>query len=193
MDTRTQMLKAAESILPASPDRDISTRAVCDAVGVGGSGALPGCSETRTACWPRSSTTCSTGILARKRAIPLSDDPVDDLYTAWDTHVAFALKNPAVFRIAYAPSLAEVPGGVEESRQLLVKRFIRCAEAGRLNTTPDQAAQSFMAACLGVEMGLLAQPATFDDPDLSRRVRDAVVRDLIVDPVARVRISRPTG
>jgi AcrR family transcriptional regulator len=184
MDTRTQMLKAAESLLQASPDRDISTRAVCDAVGVGAP-VLYRLFGDKNGLLAAVVDYVFDRYLARKRAIPLSDDPVDDLYLAWDNHVAFALKNPAVFRIAYAPSLAEVPGGVEESRQLLVKRFIRCAEAGRLNTTPDQAAQSFMAACLGVEMGLLAQPATFDDPDLSRRVRDAVVRDLIVDPVAR--------
>ena len=184
MDTRTQMLKAAESLLQASPDRDISTRAVCDAVGVGAP-VLYRLFGDKNGLLAAVVDYVFDRYLARKRAIPLSDDPVDDLYLAWDTHVAFALKNPAVFRIAYAPSLAEVPGGVEESRQLLVKRFIRCAEAGRLNTTPDQAAQSFMAACLGVEMGLLAQPATFDDPDLSRRVRDAVVRDLIVDPVGR--------
>jgi AcrR family transcriptional regulator len=35
MDTRTRMLDAAESLLRTSPARDISTRAVCEAVGVG--------------------------------------------------------------------------------------------------------------------------------------------------------------
>jgi hypothetical protein len=28
------------------------------------------------------------------------------------------------------------------ARQLFLERFIRCAEAGRLNTTPDEAAQA---------------------------------------------------
>jgi AcrR family transcriptional regulator len=184
MDTRTQMLKAAESLLQASPDRDISTRAVCDAVGVGAP-VLYRLFGDKNGLLAAVVDNVFERYLVRKRARPVSDDPVDDLYSAWDNHVAFALKNPAVFRIAYAPSLAEVPGGVEEARQLLIKRFVRCAEAGRLNTTPDRAAQAFMAACLGVEMSLLSQPAAFDDPDLSRRVRDAVVCDLLVDPVAR--------
>lgn len=35
MDLRTRMLDAAEGLLDASPDRDVSTRAVCEAVGVG--------------------------------------------------------------------------------------------------------------------------------------------------------------
>jgi len=184
MDTRTQMLKAAESLLQASPDRDISTRAVCDAVGVGAP-VLYRLFGDKNGLLVAVVDYVFERYLARKRAQQVSDDPVEDLYTAWDNHVAFALKNPAVFRIAYAPSLTEVPGGVDEARQLLIKRFIRCAEAGRLNTTPDRAAQAFMAACLGVEMSLLSQPAAFDDPDLSHRVRDAVVRDLLVDPVAR--------
>jgi AcrR family transcriptional regulator len=33
VDTRTRMLEAAEELLNASPDRDIATRAVCEAVG----------------------------------------------------------------------------------------------------------------------------------------------------------------
>jgi hypothetical protein len=45
------------------------------------------------------------------------------------------LKNQAVYRIAYAPSMAEVPAGVELARQLLVERFVRCAEVGRVTTT----------------------------------------------------------
>jgi AcrR family transcriptional regulator len=35
MDTRTRMVKAAESLLRASPEHDLSTRAVCEAADVG--------------------------------------------------------------------------------------------------------------------------------------------------------------
>jgi hypothetical protein len=77
-------------------------------------------------------------------------------------------------------SVAEVQAGVEEARQLLLKRFIRCAEAGKLNTTPDEAAQTLIADCVGVSLCLLSQPDTFSDPRLSRRVRDAVLRGLLV-------------
>jgi AcrR family transcriptional regulator len=178
------MLKAAESLLQKSPVSDLSTRAVCEEVGVGvpvlyrlfgdKNGLI---SAVVDAVFER--------YLSRKRAQQPSDDPVDDVYTAWDNHVAFARRNSAVYRIAYAPSLTEVPAAVDEARLLLVKRFVRCAAAGKLNTTPDEAAQAMMAACVGVNLSVLAHPATYFDPQLSRRVRDVVVGGLLVDTGAR--------
>jgi AcrR family transcriptional regulator len=187
---RTQMLKAAETILQASPESDISTRAVCDAVGVGAP-VLYRLFGDKNGLLAAVVDYAFERYLSRKRALPLSENPLDDVYAAWDGHVKFALENPAVFRIAYAPSLAEVPAGVEEARQLLVKRLIRCAEAGKLNTTPDDAAQVLMAACLGVEMSLLSQPSTFSHPGVSDRVRDAVLRDLLVTGKASGRDRQP--
>jgi hypothetical protein len=74
-----------------------------------------------------------------------------------------------------------VPAGVEEARQLLLVRMVRCVEAGKLNTSPDEAAQIMMAACIGVALSLITQPNTFSHPDLSHRVRDAVLRELLVE------------
>jgi AcrR family transcriptional regulator len=174
------MLKAAESLLQNSPDSDISTRAVCEAVGVGAP-VLYRLFGDKNGLISAVVDVVFERYVSRKRAQPPSDDPVEDLYIAWDNHVAFALKNPAVYRMAYAPSMAEVPAGVDEARRLLVKRFVRCAAAGRLNTTPDEAAQAMMAACVGINLCLLTQPATYSDPDLSRRVRDAILGGLLVD------------
>jgi len=174
------MLQAAESQLKASPERDVSTRAVCDAVGVGAP-VLYRLFGDKNGLLAAVVDHAFQRYLASKRAQKLSDDPVNDLYSAWDAHIAFALKNPAVYRIAYAPALAEVPAGVEEARQLLLVRLVRCAEAGKLNTTPDEAAQSMMAASIGVALSLITQPNTFSDPDLSHRVRDAVLRGLLVE------------
>jgi AcrR family transcriptional regulator len=180
MNTRTLMLKAAEAQLQASPDRDISTRGVCEAVGVGAP-VLYRLFGDKNGLLSAVVDRAFQRYLASKRAQALSDNPVDDLYTAWDAHIAFALKNQAVYRIAYAPALDEVPAGVEEARQLLLVRFARCAEDGRLNTSPDPAAQIMMAACIGVALSLITQPTIFSHPDLSDRVRDAVIGDLLVD------------
>jgi AcrR family transcriptional regulator len=188
VDTRAQMLKAAESLLQKSPDSDISTRAVCEAVGVGAP-VLYRLFGDKNGLISAVVDVVFERYVSRKRAQPPSDDPVEDLYIAWDNHVAFALKNPAVYRMAYAPSMAEVPAGVDEARRLLVKRFVRCAAAGRLNTTPDEAAQAMMAACVGVNLCLLAQPAVYHDPDLSHRVRDAVIGGLLVDAGARAAVD----
>jgi AcrR family transcriptional regulator len=180
MDTRTRMLEATKALLQASPDRDISTRAVCEAVGVGAP-VLYRLFGDKNGLLAAVVDYVFERYLTQKRALPVADDPVDDLYTAWDNHVAFALTNPAVYRTAYAPSLSAVPGGVEEGRQLLIERFVRCAEAGRLNTTPDQAAQAMMAACVGINLSVLSQPAIYGDAGLSRRVRNAVIRGLLAD------------
>ena len=183
MDTRTRMLDAAEWLLRTSPNRDISTRAVCDAAGVGAP-VLYRLFGDKNGLLAAVVDNAFDRYITLKRAIPLSDDPVGDLYLAWSNHVAFASKNPAVYRIAYAPSLAEVPGGVEESRRLLIERLVRCAEAGRLNTTPDCAAQAMMAACVGVNLSVLSQPATYGDVALARRVGNAVIGGLLTTPTA---------
>jgi AcrR family transcriptional regulator len=181
MDTRTRMLDAAESLLRTSPARDVSTRAVCEAVGVGAP-VLYRLFGDKNGLLAAVVDNAFDRYLALKRAMPLSDDPVDDLYVAWDNHVAFASKNPVVYRIAYAPSLSEVPGGVEEGRRLLIERMVRCAEVGRLNTSPDRAAQAMMAACVGVNLSVLSQPATYTDAKLVQRVGAAVIRGLLTDP-----------
>ena len=183
MDTRSRMLEAAEGLLRTSPDRDISTRAVCDAVGVGAP-VLYRLFGDKNGLLAAVVDNAFDRYLTVKRAIPLSDDPVDDLYVAWRNHVVFASENPAVYRIAYAPSLAEVPRGVEEGRRLLIERLVRCAEVGGLNTTPDRAAQAMMAAGVGVNLSVLSQPATYGDVALARRVGNAVIRGLLTKPTA---------
>jgi AcrR family transcriptional regulator len=180
MDTRAEMLKAAEAQLLESPEPDFSTRAVCEAVGVGAP-VLYRLFGDKNGLLAAVVDRAFERYLTSKRTQQLSDDPVDDLYSAWDLHIAFALKNQAVYRIAYAPSLDKVPAGVEEARQLLVRRLVRCAEVGRLNTTPDEAAQVMMTAATGVAISLISQPATFSCPVLSQRVRDAVLHGLLID------------
>jgi AcrR family transcriptional regulator len=184
MDIRERMLEAAETQLAASPQRDISTRQVCEAVNVGAP-VLYRLFGDKNGLLTAVVDHAFERYLSQKRAQPPSADPVEDLYTAWDNHVAFALEHPAVYRLVYAPSLAEVPAAAEEARQLLIERLVRCAEACKLRTTPDEAAQAIMAACVGVNLSLLSQPATYSDPGLSSRVRDAVIRDLLVDAESR--------
>jgi AcrR family transcriptional regulator len=120
------------------------------------------------------------GYLAQERTQLPSADPAEDLYRSWDGHVLFASANPAVYRIAYSPWRMMAPAGAEEFRQLLYDRLVRCAEAGRLRVTPGEAAQAFMAACLGVELSLLLQPGMFSHPDLSQLVRDAILREMLI-------------
>jgi AcrR family transcriptional regulator len=176
------MVRAAETLLLESGECDISTRAVCEAVGVG-SPVLYRLFGDKNGLLAAVVDRAFERYLASKRSQKVSDDPVADLDSAWDLHIAFALKNRAVYRIAYAPSLTEVPAGVEQARQLLVERLIRCAEGGRLTSTPEEAAQVMMAAATGVALSLISQPSTFDFPDLSQQVRDSVLREIVLQSV----------
>jgi AcrR family transcriptional regulator len=178
MDARKEMLRVAVELLQASPEYDISTRAVCEAVGVGAPvlyrlfGDKNGLLSAVVDC-------VFQRFLGSKRAQELSEDPVADLYSAWDTYISFALKNQAVYRVAYAPALGTVPAGVTEAHKLLRERLVRCAEIGRLNTTLDEAAQLMMAACTGVALSLIAQPEIFSSLTLSYRLRDGVLHGIL--------------
>src|ERR1041384_4220655 len=118
MDTRTQILEAAEKLLDASPDRDISTRAVCEAVGVGAPVLYRLFGDKKGLL----SAVVDYGFeryLSGKRALVASDDPVRDLRDGWDSHVAFALAHPAVYRLMYSPAFENVPGAAKEALDLL--------------------------------------------------------------------------
>lgn len=179
MDTRTKMLEAAEALLDASPDADISTRAVCEAVGVGAP-VLYRLFGDKAGLLSAVVDHGFDRYLATKRAATPSDDPVEDLRSGWDTHVAFALDHPAVYRLMYSPSFAAVPHAATEALRLLREVLDRCAAAGRLRVDPHVAAQAIMSANVGVALSLVTQPDTYIDPKLSARVRDAIHARLLV-------------
>ncbi|OLT17647.1 TetR family transcriptional regulator [Pseudonocardia sp. CNS-139] len=176
---RTRMLEAAEKLLDAAPDRDVSTRAVCEAVGVGAP-VLYRLFGDKNGLLSALVDYGFDRYLATKRAAAPSADPVTDLRNGWDTHIAFAQAHPAVYRLMYSPDLAEVPSAAQEAIRILRTVLDRCAEAGRLRVEPAGAAQMIMSANIGVALSLISQPASYSDPDLSRRVRDAVQGAVLV-------------
>jgi AcrR family transcriptional regulator len=170
---RTRMLDAAEELLDASPDRDIATRAVCDAVGVGAP-VLYRLFGDKNGLLSALVDYGFDRYLATKRAASPSADPVVDLRNGWDTHVEFATAHPAVYRLMFSPGFATVPSAAQEAMRLLREVLDRCAAAGLLRVEPDAAAQMIMSANIGVALNLVTQPENYPDPQLSRRVRDAV-------------------
>ncbi|MFS8099715.1 TetR/AcrR family transcriptional regulator [Lentzea alba] len=184
MDTRTRILEAAEELLDTSPDRDISTRAVCAAAGVGAPVLYRLFGDKNGLL----SAVVDYGFdryLATKREALPSADPVADLRSGWDTHVGFARAHPTVYRMMFSPSFDAVPDAAKEALLLLRQVLERCAEAGRLRIDPETAAQIVMSANVGVALSIVTQPETYADPTLSTQVRDAVhARLLTPDPDA---------
>jgi AcrR family transcriptional regulator len=179
MDTRTRLLEAAEELLDASADGDVQTRAVCEKAGVGAP-VLYRLFGDKTGLLGAVVDYGFDRYLSVKRAAEPSADPVADLRDGWDSHVAFALAHPSVYRLMYSPSFAEVPAAAGEALAILREVLVRCAEAGRLRVSPDEAAQAIMAANVGVALALITQPKAYDDPELSHRVRTAVHAQVLV-------------
>ncbi|MGW6744350.1 TetR/AcrR family transcriptional regulator [Streptomyces sp. NPDC055025] len=173
MSTRTRILEVAAELLAKSPNGDISTRAVCDAAQVGAPVLYRQFGDKEGLL----SAVVDYGFdayLATKRLREPGTDPIEDLRDGWDTHVAFALANPNLYRLMNSPSMRKPPASALESHRILTRDLERAAARGLLRISPELAAQMVMSANVGVALTLVSRPATFTDPDMSRRVRDAV-------------------
>src|SRR3954449_10919823 len=98
MSTRTKILEAAATLLADSRVADVSTRAVCEAAGVGAPALYRQFGDKEGLL----AAVVDLGFekyLAGKRAAEPSDDPVRDLRDGWDNHVAFAVGNPNHYRL----------------------------------------------------------------------------------------------
>ncbi|QQM41573.1 TetR/AcrR family transcriptional regulator [Streptomyces liliifuscus] len=173
MSTKARILEVAAALVAESPDGDVSTRAVCEAAGVGAPALYRhfGDKEGLLSAvvdhgWDR--------YLATKRDRAPGTDPVQDLRDGWDTHVEFALHNPNLYRLMNSPAMRKPPAAALESHRILTADLQRAAEHGKLRLAPELAAQIIMSANVGVALMLVSRPATFTDVSVSRRVRDGV-------------------
>ncbi|KAB1988410.1 TetR/AcrR family transcriptional regulator [Streptomyces triticiradicis] len=171
--TKDRILAVAADLVAKSPDGDVSTRAVCEAAGVGAPALYRhfGDKEGLLSAvvdhgWER--------YLAAKRERHPGTDPVQDLRDGWDGHTEFALSNPNLYRLMHSPAMRTPPAAALEAHRILTGDLRRAAEQGKLRLAPELAAQMIMSANVGVCLMLVSRPATFADETLSRRVRDAV-------------------
>ncbi|MYR96207.1 TetR family transcriptional regulator [Streptomyces sp. SID8374] len=181
--TRTRILQVAAELVGDSPDGDISTRAVCEAAQVGAPALYRHFGDKEGLL----SAVVDHGFeqyLATKRERDESADPVEDLRRGWDSHVEFAVRNPNLYRLMNSPAMRTPPAAALESHRILTRDLERAAAQGRIRVAPELAAQMVMSANVGVALMLVARPATFDDPGLSRRVRDAVHASILTPDAA---------
>lgn len=113
---------------------------------------------------------------------PLGADPVEDLRTGWDRHVALGLANPALYALMYAePRPDGWPPAASAAFEVLRGTIARIAAAGRLRVTEARAAEMVHAAGSGTTLTLIATPADRRDPDLSSRMREAMLAAVLTD------------
>ena len=180
MDMRTQLIAAASQQLEQSPLGDISTRAVCDAVGVGQpvlyrlfgdkDGLLAAVID---AVWAE--------YLETKRAATATDDPVADLRDGWNAHIAFALHHPNAYRLLFSTALATKADALNQATELLVAVLNRVAAKGLVQMEPEHAAQIVMAANTGLALQLLRQPHAKHVHSTVKRVREATIRAITTE------------
>jgi AcrR family transcriptional regulator len=183
VDLRTRILEAAADLLSRSAEADFSTRAVCEAAGVGAPALYRQFGDKEGLL----AAVVDRGFekyLAGKRAAKPSGDPVRDLRDGWDDHVAFAVDNPNHYRLMYS-GLSTPPGAAAEAHSLLLAVLERCAAAGLLKLPPSLAAQMVMAANAGVALSLVTRPELYPDRGFSARVRESVLAGVLADEPSR--------
>jgi AcrR family transcriptional regulator len=180
LSARERLLEAAADLLVR--DGDFSTRAVCDAAGVGAPtlyhhfGGKDGLVEAAIAH-------ASESRIERKRALDRSGEPLDDLRRGWDDHVAFAVEHPALYRLFYArvDEAKELPPAAREAREILLGELEAIARAGQLRAEPELAADVVHAAAHGVGSLLASRPGFPWHEQLSAFLREAVIAAITGD------------
>ncbi|WP_406476603.1 TetR/AcrR family transcriptional regulator [Streptomyces sp. NBC_01615] len=192
VSTKARILEVAAALVAESPNGDVSTRAVCEAAGVGAPALYRHFGDKEGLL----SAVVDNGwdkYLATKRDRAPGTDPVQDLRDGWDTHTEFALQNPNLYRLMNSPAMRTPPAAALESHQILTSDLQRAAEQGKLRLAPELAAQIIMSANVGVALMLVSRPATFTDRSVSRRVRDAVHATVFTADVTDSRDSRTSS
>ncbi|MFF5497260.1 TetR/AcrR family transcriptional regulator [Streptomyces aquilus] len=177
MDAREKILEAAAKLLAEAPAAEVSTRAVCEAAGVGAP-MLYRLFGDKAGLLAAVVDRGFEQYLASKRAARPGDDPVADLRSGWDNHMRFALDHPHHYRLMYSPELTAPPAAAREAHALLHAILERCAAAGRLTVPPAVATQVIMSANVGAALSMLTRPEQYPDPGFSTRLRDAVIDSL---------------
>ncbi|MFF5146451.1 TetR/AcrR family transcriptional regulator [Streptomyces sp. NPDC013157] len=114
--------------------------------------------------------------LAQKQTLSSSGDPVDDMRRGWDMHVDFGLKHPAFHLLVYGTDRpGRRPPAAREAQELLMTFLHRAASDGRLRVPPVLAAHLIMAAVTGVTLSLIGIPENDRDPEISPRMREALI------------------
>jgi AcrR family transcriptional regulator len=181
---RAAMIEAAERQLASSSDHEVATRAVCEAVGVS-QPVLYRLFGDKRGLLDAVADHGYERYASLKAAQEQSDDPVADLHAGWDSHMAFAKSNQALYQLMFTPRPWSHSTARDRVMDLLVAALTRCAAAGALKIEPRIAAQLILPANVGIALEHIARPALFDDPALSHGMRDAVFSHVLTEATAQ--------
>ncbi|ALO99314.1 transcriptional regulator [Streptomyces hygroscopicus subsp. limoneus] len=191
---RERILRAAADLLAEGGREAVSTRSVSAAAGVQAQtiyrqfgdmqGLLDEVARRGLAAY-----------LADKKANLTAGNPVEQLRSGWDLHVAFGLANPALYRLLYTdPRPGEGAAAMDEAYGILVQLVTRVAETGRLRMGIEAAAAMIHSTGIGVTVTLIGAAAAgrlAEHEGLSESTRDAVLAALVTDAEQEAPVEDP--
>ena len=165
MSTKARILEVTAALVAEFPNGDVSTRAVCEAAGVGAPALYRHFGDKEGLLSARVVDDGWDKYLATQRERPPGTDPLQDLRDGWDTHTDFALHNPNLYRLMNSPAVRTPPEAALESHRILTSDLQRAAEQGKLRLAPELAAQmiSVLERGRGPDAGL--PPCDLHGPD----------------------------
>ncbi|MEU4401917.1 TetR/AcrR family transcriptional regulator [Micromonospora orduensis] len=179
--SRRQILEVAAEILEREGAQALSTRAVAAAAGIRAA-SLYQLFGDKDGLLSALAIHAFDLYLAQKHTLSSSDDPVDDMRRGWDMHVDFGLKHPAFYLLMYGTDRpGRRPPAAREAQELLMTFLGRAASDGRLRVPPVLAAHLTLAAVTGVTLSLIGIPERERDPEVSPRMREALIGALTTD------------
>ena len=189
--TRDRLLLAAAELMHESGEPTVSTRSVCERAGV----EAPTLYHHFGSKQALLDAVVSHGFkefLRSRRAGSKNSDPLEDIRAGWDSHVAFGLEFPGAYAHIYGNVKPGVPCGVtEDVRAHLLKALQPAAIQRRLRVSPAEAATRILAACSGVTLTLIQQPATERDLGLSEGMRESVLASISDVPTEMAALHTP--
>jgi AcrR family transcriptional regulator len=178
--TRARLIEVAAELLATEGPDAVTTRSVALAAGVQAP-SIYRLFGDKTALLDAVAEYGFEAYLAQKP--PVDDgntDPVVALRAGWDLHIGFGLANPALFRLMNTTTPAPGrPSAAETGGQVLSRRVLRVARAGRLRVPEHRAVELIRAAGTGVVFILIDQPAATRDETLADLAWNAVCTTIL--------------
>ena len=173
--TRDRIIQAAAALLAEGGRDAVSTRAVSAAAGVQAPTIYRAFGDMQGLLDEVASYGFASYLKAKTER-QLAEDPVEDLRGGWDLHVGFGLANPAFYTLMYGePRPNAAPAAALRAQEILHSLVGRVAAAGRLAVSVERAAQMIHSASSGVTLSLISTKPEDRDPELSARVREAIL------------------
>jgi AcrR family transcriptional regulator len=178
---RRQILEVAAGLLEREGAQALSTRTVAAAAGIRAA-SLYQLFGDKDGLLSALAVHAFDLYLAQKNTLSSSGDPIDDMRRGWDMHVDFGLKHPALYLLMYGTDRpGRRPPAAWQAQELLMTFLGRAAADGRLRVPPVLAAHLTLAAVTGVTLSLIGIPDSERDPQVSPRMREALIAALTTD------------